>query len=278
MQELGTWTTKGARTWGIALIVGVLLPIVVLLPGMKQIVWPWTTIAESPLILLPLLFGIAAVAISYTMSGIAQGITLFLCGVGVMLLSVLLSLLPKDAMQGITFAPDSNLLALAFFISVIGIAVGNHLRKVFPDGATPRLLAGICGCVLVLLFVVPFAKVAPISFLFEPLLWKAMWPMQLVTLAFFAYGVVGALSFIPFNDVTIHCRTISILSRVVLVGFPTAFLLMLLIHGGPEGMFVPLMLGIVNLCAILYGVIALPAVGLTSWTGHALGAKGAAAR
>ncbi|OHB75803.1 MAG: hypothetical protein A2Z34_07170 [Planctomycetes bacterium RBG_16_59_8] len=264
MQAIGEWTSARAKLWGIVLTVGILLPIIASFGEMTVISWPWDFIGASPFMILPLLLGIGAILIAAFMTGIMQGVTLFLCSVGVVAISFFMDVAAQFSVTG-TVSFGSPILSILAFSSLIAIATGNHLRKSHPGEALPRFLAGVGGCVLVALFVIPFEGSAPIAGLFDSMAWKMAWGMMLIILAVFGYGVIGAITLLPIPNVALICSILSILARGVLVALP----LLLLTAGGGEG-FGMLLFLVLKTCAMMYGMLILPAVGLTSWISHTL--------
>ncbi len=256
-----------AKIWGIAIIVGFLIPVVVSFMGQTQVTWFWEDIKRAPATLLTPALGIIAIVISGVLKGKSQGMALFFCAFGVFIIAMFTSLVKHSSTTGATvISVSSPVISLLALLSLVSIAAGNHVRKSFQQASIPRFLSGIGGCILVALFLIPIEGRPFITIFIEIEFWKIVWPEMLILLGVLVYGIMGIVSFKPGNVEGI-CGTISLLARILLFAMPIATLAHLLMLGG-GAFFITMLTTMLKLCTVLYGLLILTTTGLASWMSH----------
>jgi hypothetical protein len=299
--DVDVWSRRWAVALGIALLLGISFP--VLLPGRvvrgglegfvntdpsetldsfrrTQLAWPW----EPAMVRLgywgagtwiALGLGIGVIVVARALAGVGRAMALFFGGLGAFLGSSLLQD-ERNAFSNVGSEMGlgaSQALLYLMLLSSGAVAVGTHVRKRFPDSPAARHLAGLGGGALVFSFLLPVLGGPPVmQYVFEPLFWSILWPVNIMLLASIAYGVVGFSCYSTAASVTGRCALASLLARVLAVGFPSSLLLTMAIHG-PDGMFGMMATLIVKGALLVYGQLFLIVVGLAAWMDAALQEK-----
>lgn len=285
---LESWASRWFVVLGLALVVGVLLPIVAHHRGgwghsrssRSEAVWLWDLLEGAPArivvaLLLPLALGLATLVVASSATGLKRAVTLFSCAAGALVLGTILG----RGIELTAYAGLPGLAAVLLLLLTLGgtaIAVGNRLRRTWPAARTPRLLAGLGGCGVCLAFLLPVGHndETLIGALLDDDAWEDVWPLALWAVSVLAYGVLGTVALRPTAAAGLY-RATSVLGRCVLIGLPAMLLLVWLLEGDGKGGATVLLLA-VKLPAILFGTPGVLAVALTAWIAHAINAPPAA--
>jgi len=276
------WIRFWANLCGGMLIVGFLCPVI--LDGLagSRLIWQWDLMSSMKGdqilgMLLPLLLGVATLAVGNLMGGIRRAVVLSAMAGGAWVLYAVLARAPEMDLAHLSAKTGGAILVLVIMpLSACAIAIGNRIRKRYPAEPMPRTLAGVAGIVLAGCFIIPLGggrdSYPIIAAFFEKVVWRAAGPIMVVLLALLGYGVLGALSFMRVKDVGSYCRLLSVLARAILWGAPLTllFTFSMLTDGRGMGMAFTLALKIFFLW---YGHMLLVAIGFTSWMEHSLATR-----
>jgi hypothetical protein len=277
---LDAWATRWLLVLGGALLMGTLLPVVEESGGgwlgggsRWNLIWPWEDAEERELDLVgglyvPLALALAALAIAPWLRGLRRDVALAACVTGAYAATVVFGHGPLRTVLTALPIPMTRLVVQMTLAGTV-IAVGNRLRRVHPAARTPRLMAGLGGCTMILAFFVPMGTRAllPLAPLLEPEA-RPLWLIALCQLGMLGYGVLGTLALWkgPASGLS---RATTIVGRALLLAFPAALLLtsVVILEQEPLGSALPYVVGGLTRTICPVGILA---VALTAWLAHAL--------
>jgi hypothetical protein len=268
-----------AKTWAIVsgcfLVAGFLIPVPVPQYNGYGALWTWDLFEFVPLVWMvglvaPPVGGVAALAAVAFAPARMLG-PLMACLGGLVVGVELFQLILVGAAAGQEFGLRISISLLAIALAIVGafgIAAANHIRKVHPSHAAPRVLSGICGLLVILFFVLPLGTTPAVVSFFDGSNWKRAWPVMLGLLACLEYGIVGVIGFKRFADPAKACDVISIVGRVVFALVPLSYVLLWFFVAPDEAIsfrgLAPVALTVLKVFLSVYGVLILPWAGITA--------------
>ena len=232
----------------------------------------------STLVVLPLLLGVATLVLRATLRGRRRGIGLFIAGgIAWVIVMGITSDLHFAWSLGLGRGDPAGILLFVATLAAT-IAAGNRLRKACPSSLTARLLAGVSGSLVLLFVVLPVGGLSEpaIAGLFNGDVWRYAPEAPLFLLLLIAYATLGAFAFRRPDDPGPLTRGTSIVGRFLLAAPVAAFVIGGLARGehGDAGTWMSAGL---KASLVLYGFLAVLAVGFVAWVADVLvGARGPA--
>jgi hypothetical protein len=152
------------------------------------------------------------------------------------------------------------LLALMVILGLLGIAVGNHIRKRSPSSGAAMAVSGVGGVLLVLVFLLPFSGTPMFGVFFEARAWDAAWSAMLVLLLVFVFALLGLRAFSS-SGVESRCFLTSLVARMLLFGSPFA----MSVVAAKALPFGAALLVCLRAGLLVAGVVGVIATGLAAW-------------
>lgn len=237
------------------------------------LLWPHELVAKGRLSWFDLLTPLAISALGLLvlpLRGAIRGMTAFLGTLGLEILGVFLA----TKGSGVSLFDGSQTgvragvaVALVAILGLLGVAVGNHVRKRAPASGVPSALSGVGGLLLLVLFVLPIQGSPVIRAFFEPGAWKVAWSLLVLLLLLLGFGVLGVRAFSG-NGIPGRCFLTSLVARVLLFGYPIAMLAFVLGLDVGGRFQPPIWISIVTtlrVALLANGVLILLAAGLAAW-------------
>lgn len=279
------WSRRWVIGCAVALVVGTLLPMPDFLARRGRLsedgslLWPWTAVSHgtmgwidfaAPLVLASFAF------LALRWKGPVRGMLLF---VGALVLQVVAAFVTASGSGATVFDKGFRgdamavglMLALMVIFGLLGVAVGNHVRKRSPSSSAAMTVSGVGGVLLVLIYFLPFSGSPMFSVFFEADAWRAVWSIMLLLLLVFVFALLGLRAFSS-SGIASRCFLTSIVARMLLFGYPFALAVMLAktISFG-IALVVCLRLGL-----LFAGAFGLIATGLAAWIEGTIVARGPA--
>jgi hypothetical protein len=276
------WARRWAVASGILLLAGFLLPIVTASAWTSTMIWSWDLLEGAPInamlsfLAIPVA-GVIILIVAFTLppKGVAQ-IMVWL-GAIVLVIQLILSPIAQQMMSSGSSGMDipAGIVGGLFSLTACGVAVANRIRKRHPGHPLPRGLAFFSGLGLLIMTVIPFGgERSVLSGFIDADLWRHGWAIGLSMLLYLSYGVAGLVSVRPFKVPRIATQVVSLMGRTLLGAIPISLLVTILtainaVGGGST--LTPVLMGILKLCALWYGLLALPAAGAAAWISTSIG-------
>jgi hypothetical protein len=268
------WSRRWVIGCAIALVVGTLLPIPDFVSRRGRasegvsLLWPWTAVGRGTIgwVDLAATLVLATFALlTLRWKGAIRGMALF---VGTLALQIVGSFVTASGsgatvfdkgFRGDTMAVGLLLASMVIF-GLLGVAVGNHVRKRSPASSAAMTVSGVGGVLLVLIFFLPFAGSPMFGVFFEARAWDAAWSVMLLLLLVFVFALLGLRSFSS-SGVPSRCFLTSLVARLLLFGYPFALAVML----AKTFTFGSALVFCLRLGLLFAGAFGLIATGLAAW-------------
>lgn len=268
------WSRNWVIGFATALVVGTLLPTPEAISHRGRtsadvsFVWPWTAVARGKLgwidlVATPALALLALLALRW--KGSVRGMVLFVGTLALQIVGAFVTAKGSGATvfdEGFRggFMAVGMLLALMVVVGLLGVAVGNHVRKRSPSSSAAMTVSGVGGVLLVLIFLLPFSGTPMFGVFFTARAWGEAWSGMLFLVLVFVFALLGLRAFSS-ASVASRCFVTSLVARMLLFGSPFAMIVVAL-KALPYGAALLVCLRIGLLFAGAFGVIA---TGLAAW-------------
>jgi hypothetical protein len=252
VDPVNSWTKKGGMFGGGLILLGSILPLLKhsFLAAGSVWVWPWTLLNQGesmevaaatatystgqnylPFALVPVVAGLLAVFLAHTTPLIIRAAGTFILGM-VFLLVMLVGMPAQNEIYGLSFVPptwEGGVMITAGILAMATVATANRLRKRHSQRKSLRIVSGIAGTVLALMFV--------LSLLAAQAAWTG-WTVRLLSFVIIAYGALAVRGAFQQDPGDFSTRMASLAARGIAVCAPVACLIAQLTTRDPFTNFV----------------------------------------
>lgn len=265
-EEAETLDRRWALRGSIYLIIAFLCPLAT--PG----AWLFgpTLVAEAPpavrlLALVPAILGPALLAVTLRLDGLVRAVVILIgTGIGIIMMAA-----TAERMVGavpVNWGPEGLPAARAIVIYAIAMTaafVGVGLLRASPHHPLGARIAGVAGAVLLAVHLVPLGGRSMLGLVFDPISWRAAWPLPLTFVASFAFAAACATQLLDRYETETLAAFAQVAGFVTLAVLPIGLVVMVLgAPGALVAMFTTLLVKYYGMWIALHALLAAGLLGL----------------